>query len=72
MLQPLLTVGHPLPPGLVKFFFVMNIGGVSALAFFLLFYFVHQKDALMALLRIEEQKSQNLLLNILPGRSPRC
>ena len=59
-------VSSTLPPVLVTLFFVMNIGTVSTIAIVLLAYFVVQKDRLLLLLRTEQAKSENLLLNILP------
>lgn len=59
-------VSSTLPPVLVTLFFVMNIGTVSTIAIVLLAYFVMQKDRLLLLLRTEQAKSENLLLNILP------
>ena len=50
----------------VTVFFVLNIGTVSAIAIFLLAYFVGEKNRLFLLLRGEQAKSENLLLNILP------
>jgi guanylate cyclase len=55
-----------LPPMIVTLFFVMNIGAVSAILIVLLAYFVGQKNLLFGLLRTEQEKSDNLLLNILP------
>ncbi len=59
-------VSATLPPVLVTVFFIMNIGAVSGIAILLLAYFVMQKDELLLLLRKEQAKSENLLLNILP------
>ncbi len=59
-------VSSSLSPLLVTLFFVLNIGAVSSIAIILLAYFVNQKDLLFGLLRIEQAKSENLLLNILP------
>ena len=59
-------VSASLPPLLGTVFFVMNIGAVSSLTIILLAYFVDQKDRLFGLLRQEQAKSENLLLNILP------
>ena len=56
----------PLPSVLVTLFFVMNIGAVSTIVITLLAYFVREKNRLFRLLRIEQDKSENLLLNILP------
>jgi adenylate cyclase len=48
-----------LSPALVNFFFVINLIGVGALVFMMVFYFVGQKNMF-------QQKSETLLLNILP------
>jgi guanylate cyclase len=61
---PLVT--SSLSPGVITVFFVLNIGTVSAIAIFLLGYFVGEKDRLFTLLRGEQAKSETLLLNILP------
>jgi guanylate cyclase len=44
----------------------MNLGVVSLLVFITLNYFIRQKDEAFRMLRIEEEKADNLLLNILP------
>ena len=60
------VASSPLPSVLVTLFFVMNIGAVSTIVITLLAYFVREKNRLFRLLRIEQDKSENLLLNILP------
>jgi guanylate cyclase len=62
-----------LPDELVSVLFVLNISGVTLLVFYLLRYFVsqneHAKEQLkheQAMLEIEQEKSEKLLLNILP------
>jgi adenylate cyclase len=65
-LQPYVRLSNHLPQSLVLGFFVLNIGAVSAIAFTLLYSFVRQKDNALELLQLEQQKSENLLLNILP------
>ena len=62
---------HPLSssslsPTVVTVFFVLNIGTVSAIAIIFLAYFVNEKNRLYLLLRNEQSKAENLLLNILP------
>jgi adenylate cyclase len=62
---------HPLilsslSPATVTAFFILNLSTVSAIAIFLLAYFVSEKNRLFTLLRGEQAKSENLLLNILP------
>ncbi|HLO18377.1 MAG TPA: adenylate/guanylate cyclase domain-containing protein [Anaerolineales bacterium] len=59
-------VSSSLSPTIVTVFFILNIGTVSAIAIFLLAYFVGEKNRLFTLLRGEQVKSDNLLLNILP------
>lgn len=61
--------GHPsnLPPALLTVFYVMNIGCVSIFTFVLLQYFMGQKEATLKLLHLEQEKSEHLLLNILPA-----
>jgi adenylate cyclase len=63
-LHPLIS--SSLSPALVTTFFILNIGTVSSIAIFLLAYFVGEKNRLFTLLRGEQVKSENLLLNILP------
>lgn len=59
LLQPYGSNPNPLPTPLIILFFVMNIGAVSTIAIVLLVYFVNQRN-------IFQEKSENLLLNILP------
>ncbi|MEE8484659.1 MAG: adenylate/guanylate cyclase domain-containing protein, partial [Nitrospinota bacterium] len=65
-LDPYVFSGNNLPPVMIKIFFVMNLGGVSAVAFILVYHFMSEKNATLRLLRIEQDKAENLLLNILP------
>lgn len=62
-----------LPAYLVTILFVMNIAGVTFLTFYVLKYFVNQNELVrdklkqeQALLAAEREKSERLLLNILP------
>ncbi len=66
VLQPYFRAMNNVPPGMVIAFFVLNIGVVSMILFTLLFYFVREKDKAYRLLHIEQQKSERLLLNVLP------
>ncbi len=61
--------GRPssLPPVILTVFYVMNIGCVSIFTFVLLQYFMSQKEATLKLLHLEQEKSERLLLNILPA-----
>ena len=58
----------------VAVFFSLNFAAVSTIVYFLISYFVKQRDRLQArvdeqykLLQAEQEKSERLLLNILPG-----
>jgi serine phosphatase RsbU (regulator of sigma subunit) len=66
-----------LPNTIVVFSFVMNIGGVSAIVFILLRYFVHSRDQAMAALDKEHQRVRHSLSlamevqqNLLPKANP--
>ncbi len=65
-LQPFLRVINNLPLVLIVVFFALNIIAVSSIAFITLNYFLSEKNRAYRLLHIEEQKSESLLLNILP------
>ncbi len=65
-MQPYVRTQNHLPAAVVTFFFVMNIGGVSTIVLLMLNYFIRQKDEAYRLLHIEQEKAENLLLNILP------
>lgn len=64
--QPFIRTENDLPTALVSSFFVMNIVAVSSIVFVTLNYFLSQREEAYRLLQIEEEKSERLLLNILP------
>ncbi len=66
LLQPYVRQSNSLSARQIVLFFVLNVGAVSSIVFILLYTFVRQRNALLALLRVEQAKSENLLLNILP------
>jgi guanylate cyclase len=66
LIQPSLDIDNNLPQSLVAGFFVMNIVATSGVAFFALHYFVGQKDQAFEMLDLEREKSDRLLLNVLP------
>jgi class 3 adenylate cyclase len=61
-----LSGSNALPALLVTAFFVLNIGALAAVAVALMATFVSQKDAAMRLLAREQDRSERLLLNVLP------
>jgi adenylate cyclase len=66
LLHPYLGSANHLPQSLVIIFFVLNIGAVSSIVFVLLHYFVGQKELAYRLLHLEQDRSESLLLNVLP------
>lgn len=65
-LQPYVRTANNLPSWLVISFFVMNIGAIFTIVFTLLTYFMNQKEQILQLLRQEQEKTDILLLNVLP------
>lgn len=70
----LIVEGRHLPSTVIVTFFILNIGGVSVSAYLLLHYFVRERERAKAaldekhrLLVAEQERSERLLLNILPG-----
>lgn len=66
VLQPSTTIDNSLSESVVGLFFLLNLLGVSAVAFIMLNYFVGQRDRIQGELEREREKSEQLLLNILP------
>ena len=66
MLEASVERSNNLPLWLRTTFFVMNLGTVAAITFTALRYFNRQKDWAMEQLELEQQKSERLLLNVLP------
>ncbi len=66
LLQPYVRQNNHLSQGMITAFFVLNIGALSALVFALLHYFVKQREQAYRLLAIEQDRSESLLLNVLP------
>lgn len=67
MAQVLVEPPGVLPEQVVISFFVMNIVGSTGVAFFAMYFFVSLKDETLALLHAEREKSDRLLLNVLPA-----
>lgn len=66
VLNPLVVRDNNLPLWLILTFFVLNVVIVSSLAFFQLRAFVRQRDEALRMLRLEQDKTDSLLCNILP------
>lgn len=66
ILNPLVFRINNLPVWLILAFFVLNVIIVSSLAFFQMRAFVRQRDEALRLLRLEQDKTDSLLCNILP------
>lgn len=66
LLEGMLRASNNLPPALILIFFVMNIGTISVMVIGLVFYFITERDKAFALLRVEQERAEKLLLNVLP------
>lgn len=67
-IDPALSDGAPrIPTGVAVSFFVFNILGVCLTAYVLLQYFVRARERALAELSVEREKSERLLLNVLPA-----
>lgn len=66
LLQALFPLRSSISPAMASIFFVMNIGAVSAIVLVMLAYFVSEKESAYRQLAVEQEKAENLLLNILP------
>ena len=62
-----LTGSSDLPQPVIMAFFVLNIAGMSTVAFAMMYYFVGQKNQALELVALERRKSDELLGNILPA-----
>jgi adenylate cyclase len=67
VLDPLLTSkAAEIPDGIVIAFFAFNVLGVTGTCYFLLHYFVGERDRAAAMVAAERERSERLLLNVLP------
>jgi guanylate cyclase len=67
LIDPYVRAPNNLPQVLITVLVINNILVMSGIAFAALHYFMRQRDEAFRLLRIEQAKSENLLLNILPA-----
>ena len=58
--------GHPLPPWFESTMIALNVTVGGSVVFGLLVLFVRQREEALAALQIEQDRAENLLLNILP------
>jgi guanylate cyclase len=66
LLESVVRAPNNLPQGVQNFFFVGNLGVISAIAIWLLRHYVEQQRLTLGLLADEREKSEMLLLNVLP------
>jgi len=66
LIEPYTRLTNNLPPWMITRFFVLNLGTVSLITFVIMAYFVNEKNRFLHLLDLEKQRSESLLLNILP------
>ncbi len=65
-LDPLINVQTNLQPPLITAMFVLNIAVITSMAFGLIYYFIHKKNLALDQVRVEREKADRLLLNVLP------
>jgi guanylate cyclase len=66
IIQPAMTNDNNLSETVVGALFIVNIFGIAVFTFIVMNYFVGQREMMQAALQREQEKSDNLLLNILP------
>jgi class 3 adenylate cyclase len=66
-IDPLLTNQADIPRHVVILFFALNVLGVTGTCYLLLHYFVRERDQAAAVLAAERDRSERLLLNVLPA-----
>lgn len=64
--EPFLEPRPGLTPEAVSTFFALNLGGVGLAVFFIMRDFLARLDEARAALRLEQERSERLLLNVLP------
>jgi len=58
---------NALAPSTMVAFYALNLGGVSIIVFSVMYYFVREKNQAYTLLSYEQDRSERLLLNVLPS-----
>jgi guanylate cyclase len=66
VLDPLLTNQADIPTVIVVVFFALNVLGVTGTCYVLLHYFVRERDHAAEIIAAERERSERLLLNVLP------
>jgi guanylate cyclase len=66
-LEPRLAGEGHVPASIVVAFFVLNVLGVSTTVYLLLRYFIGERERVLEALRVEQYRSERLLLNVLPA-----
>ncbi len=67
LLEPHLHGEGHVPNSVVITFFVLNVVGVSTTVFLIVRYFIRERERILAALRTEQERSEQLLLNVLPS-----
>jgi guanylate cyclase len=67
LLDPLIRRSNALPPWLIVLFFMLNVAALSSIVYLMIRAYIQQRDQATELLRLEQQKTDRLLLNVLPA-----
>jgi adenylate cyclase len=68
ILDPILSNQATIPQTLIVTFFALNILGVTGTCYVLLHYFVGERDRAARMVAAERERSERLLLNVLPAQ----
>jgi adenylate cyclase len=67
LLEPHLSPEGDIPTAIVITFYVLNVLGVATTVFLVLRYFISERERTLDALRLEQDRSERLLLNVLPA-----
>jgi class 3 adenylate cyclase len=67
VLEPHLGGEGQIPTAIVIVFYVLNVLGVAATVFLVLRFFISERERTLDALRVEQDRSNRLLLNVLPA-----
>jgi guanylate cyclase len=67
VLEPHLRTEADIPSSIVIAFYVLNVLGVATTVFLVVRYFIRERERILSALRLERDRSEGLLLNVLPA-----
>jgi guanylate cyclase len=67
LLDPMVRRTNGLPPWLIVLFFMLNVAALSSIVYLMVRAYIQQRNRIAELLRLEQEKTDRLLLNVLPA-----